>query len=330
MKNRKSQLLARIFITVATSYFIFFLGAAFFYLLASLQGVFLSGWDSIRTFVLWTTVGVSLSLLTTLVCWPFALSAAILIEHNKNRKYAPWVLKVLRYFSTLPLIIYVYIYIEVIGGTGFDFIKDQWSFLFASPNLLTQSIAFALTLILYPLSIFPFISSAPTVDLFYKNILSRVLEFAEVGLIASVVVTGLFVFLLPKMILYMRKQLVEEENMKSLSTIRSLGGTAWESIHLTAMQIMKVRFNIIVTYFTRICFFEGLITYNLLYYFVIGETSFNKHWGVSLSSIYVLNSMTPFENMSFMLSVGGFLVICYIGFMYTEKYFKQKEGQLYV
>lgn len=330
MKNRKTHfsfLLVALFVLL---YLASFFGASLVYLFSGIRFIFSGHQEILKPVFLWTSVGLSLSLLATLTCWPFALSAATLIEHNRSRWITPYILRSLSYFSTLPLIVFIYVYIEVVGVEGFDWLKEQWIVFFASPNFLTKSVAFALTLLLYPLTAFPFLLDRISVDQFFKNMLSGVIEFAEVGLVALVVVAGLYLYILPKMILHMRRQLKQDENLRSFEIIQSLGGTSWESIHLTVMQSMRNRFNSIVTYFTRICFFEGLITYSLLYYFVLEDGTFESHWGASLSSIFIFGSLDPGQRLSFLLAIAGFMVLCYLLFMRIESLFRRKSEANYV
>lgn len=258
----------------------------------------------------WFTVGISLALLSSLTVWPFSLAIATLLEHNKSRTLANYFLKLISYLASLPLVLFVFAYLTIFGSRGFLLIKKFWFFLFASENFFTQAIAFALTLLLYPLSLLQGASSQPTIDSFYHRMLSGVIEFAEVGLVATVVALGLFLYLLPKMVLHMRKILQQDEQLRSFEIIKSLGGTPWESVHLTVMQSMKTKFNDIILVFTQKSFFEGLITFSLLNAFF--AKSSDLHWSSSLSSIYVRESLLGEGNLNKLLALSGFLLLSYL------------------
>lgn len=264
-------------------------------------------------------VGLSLALLASLCTWPFALSTATLLEHNRARPIYRWFLSLTAYLSGLPLLLFVYVYIEVIGQAGFASIQKFWTLLFASPNFLTQSISFALTLLLYPLVAMAEWGGAPTIDHFYRKILEAVIDFAEVGIVASVVVIGLFLFIFPKMVLKMRALLRDDENVKSSEIIKSIGGTSWESIHLTVMQSMKNSFTEVIAYCTRVCFFEGLITYTLLHLFFVGPGSKTTYWGTSLTSMFLDAAIEPSEQRQLLHFFAGLLSVSYLGFILFEK-----------
>lgn len=330
--RRKSHLLKPLIVFLAGGYLSIVLGGALFYLLSSLRLYFSEDWFKLRLLVFWSSVGLSVSLLASLTCWPFALSTATLLEHNKKRVFTPWLLKFLSYSSTIPLVVFCFIYIEVIGKKGFATIESFWIDFFASVNLFTQVVAFGLTLVLYPLTLLPFFSGKMTVDEFFQNMLAAVIEFAQVGLMASAIVLGLFLYILPKMILHMRQQLKEDQALRSFDIIKSVGGTPWESIHLTVLQSMKIRFNGIIVYFTRVCFFEGLITYSLLHFFLIptGTGIENSHWSASLSSIFVMASKDADDNRPLLLASSGVMVVCFLVFLIVENHFRLRSETRYV
>ena len=332
MKGLKlSQLIKPLLVILAGSYLAVISWAGLFYIFSGLRIFANHEWLNFRLFIFWVSVGLSVSLLASLACWPFALSTATLLEHNKKRRLTPWVLRFLSYSSTLPLVIFCFVYVEVLGEKGFQAIESFWIDLFASPNIFTQVLAFGLTIILYPLTALPFFSENPSVDLFYQKMLAAVIEFAEVGLVTSAMVLGLFLYILPKMVLHMRQQLREDQALRSFEIIKSLGGTPWESIHLTVLQSMKTRFNGIITYFTRICFFEGLISYSLLYFFLSpGSASESFHWSSSLSSLFVSSSLNSERSESILLATSGGLVVCFFLFMFLENYFRKKLQVQYV
>lgn len=290
-----------------------FVGTYLFAIFFSFWQLLVNNGPNLKLIAGWVMVGVSLALLSTLTVWPFALALATLLQHNKNHPLANAMLKLLSYMASLPLLIFVYLYLEILGVSAFDYLQKFWIFLFASSNIFTQAIAFALTLILYPFSVLPFWKQNLSIDLFYRQVLKAVIEFAEVGLVASVVALGLFLYLLPKMVLHIRKHLNDDDSLKSFEIIKSLGGTPWESIHLTVMQSMKSHFNAIVFYFTRLAFFEGIITYSLLN---IVFTSSSNRWGQSLSSQFIALSINWPQQNSLVLLCSGVLAFIYLFFSF--------------
>ncbi len=307
-----------VFLLVAV-YVSFFAGSSFLFLFVFLRNLFSDNSFPVREMLGWFTVGVSLSLLASLTAWPFALAITTLLEHNKSRSLSRYFLKLLSYLSSLPLVLFVFAYLSIFGNEGFNFIKVVWTVLFASKNFFTDAIAFALTLLLYPLTIFMKAADQPTIDHFYHQMLAAVIEFAEVGLVATVVAVALFLFVLPKMILHMRKQLMDDENIRSTEIIKSLGGTPWESIHLTVMQSMKTKFNEIILHFTKKCFFEGLITFSILNAFFFRSIDGDYHWSSSLSSMFVRESVSLPKNLEHLMVLAGFLVLAYFVFTWFER-----------
>ncbi len=316
------KILGLLVFLLVTIYLTFFVGTSALYIFVFVRdqlGQPLLPW---RNLFGWFTVGISLALLSSLAAWPFALSLSTLLEHNKSRPLANIFLRILSYLASLPLVLFVFAYLAIIGHRGFYTIKSVWVFLFATENFFTEAIAFALTLLLYPLTGLPGAGEQPTIDLFFRRMLDGVVEFAEVGLVATVVAAGLFLFVLPKMVLCIRKLLLEDHNLRSTEIIKSLGGTPWESIHLTVMQSMKTRFNEIILYFTKLCFFEGLVTFALLNAFFFAGDSDQYHWSSSLSSVFVRQSLLPTKNLDQLLSISGFLLLTYFLFFWL----RSKQG----
>ncbi len=316
----------KLIFSIVFAYVLVFLGFGSLYL----YSLFLGALNfNIQKLFLWISVGLSVSLLASLCSWPFALSLATLIEHNRERRIVRHILKLLKYYSTLPLILFVYIYVEVIGDSGFLTIQNQWDQIFSSSNFVTQALAFAITLILYPLTILPFFDSKLTIDVFFKTSLESVIDFAQAGLVAFVVVLGLFIYILPKMVLYMERNLKNEKSLKSFEIIKSVGGTPWESIQMTVMQSMKNSFNSILIHFTRVCFFEGLITYSLLHFFMFDNNPHHEQWGASLSSIFISTSLDPNRVVHQLMALCGVLLITYFLFILVEIFLKKKEARSY-
>jgi hypothetical protein len=323
MNHWMSKLLGLLTLVFASSYilgfvssYLYFMGVALFELLNN-QDL------SIQTLISWVSVGLSLSLLSVLTAWPFALAVATLIEHNKARPLARFCLGFASYLASLPLILFVFVYVQIVGEKGFLAVKSFWLFLFASSNFFTQALSFGLTLLLYPITMIPGVGEGLSIAVFYDRILSTVFEFAEVGLVASVIAMGLFLYVVPKMVLHMRQQLRKDENLRSFQIIKSIGGTPWESIHLTVMQSMKAQFNSIIVDFTRKCFFEGLITFTLLRVFFINDNQPEFHWSSTLSAVFLWTSLFEEPSSSLLRLTAGTLCLSYLLFIFLENYYKK-------
>ena len=269
-------------------------------------------------------VGLSFGLLATLCAWPFALSLSTLIEQNRDHRTTQWLITAIRFFASLPLVLFAYLYLEVVGAKVFGVLQVFWVDSFASSNIFTQALAFSLTLVLYPLSLVPGVLPQMTVDIFFKKMLLAVIGFAEVGLVSSVVVLGLTLFVIPQMVLRMLKYLEEDKSRRHHEVIQSLGGTRWESIYMTLLQSMKEHFNIIVAQLTRLCFFEGLVTLSLLSFFAVSDPLAIDQWGASLSALFVSESMNWTASLDKLTLVAAVLSVQYLLFFILERHFRKK------
>lgn len=323
MNHWLSQMLGRMMILLAVIYVLGFAISYGYYLFHGLEFVVTADFSQLKALVGWVIVGVSLSLLTSLTAWPFALAAVTLLEHNKSRRLTSFSLRCVSYLASLPLVLFLFVYVQIVGEKGFLTLKAMWLLLFASPNVFTQALAFGLTLLMYPLTIIPGVGGEHTIDVFYNKMLDLVIECAELGLLAIVVVLGLFLYVFPKMILYMRQKMQEGEQLRSLEIIHSLGGTPWESMHLTVMQSMRTHFDGVMLYFTRRCFFEGLITYTLLSVF-FSESVLGIHWSSTLPVVYIQSLLQGHEVPEISFGLCGILAFLYILFLVAESHLKRR------
>lgn len=316
-KSLKNILMTTVILLICF-YVGFFIFSALYYSFLSLMNLVDGGVQEFQQIFWWLLVGLSLSLLATLCAWPFSLSILTLIEQNRGRKRTHWSQYALKFMGSLPLVLFVFLFVEVIGQEVFGLLESFWIQSFASSNFVTQALAFALTLLLYPLTILPFFGGDTTIDQFFRQMLAAVIEFAEVGLVSSVVVLGLVIFILPQMVLRMERYLKEDANLRSLEVIQSIGGTHWESIYMTVLQSMKEHFNLIVLRFTRICFFEGLLTLSLLSFFFRLSNEYQSYWGSTLSSVFITESLQVPLSISRLSGLAGLLALCYFIFVRLE------------
>lgn len=305
-------------------YFLVFALGLFFYVYSISN---LLGENSAFTFqqyFWWTVMGLSLSLLSCLCAWPLSLAIATLLEQFKKKKMVMATLRFLYFIESLPLIVFVFLYYEVVGFHSFGWFDKFWNQYFTATHFLTKGIAFALTILLYPLTIFPIFGEDLNVDQLYQKLIFVVSDFAEVGLVTSVIVFGLMVYILPKMVLQMSRSLSSTANLRNHEIIQSIGGTHWESVYMTVVQSMKEHFNFIILRFTRICFFEAIITYTLLNSFFSTADSAKFHWGSTLSSMFVVQAIDPEISIPYLNASAGVLILCFLIFIWMERLFLEK------
>lgn len=272
-------------------------------------------------------VGLSFSLLSALLSWPFALSLVTLIKQNEERLSIIYLQQIVRFLASLPLVVFLYLFLQVKSFQVFYFFEDTWSQVFSATSWLTQFLAFTITLLLYPLTIIPSVSSDMSVDVFYQKTVTAVIESSEVGLVSSVVVFGLFVFILPQMTMVMLKSLRRDQNLQNIEVVQAMGGTEWESVYMTVLQSMREHFNLIVLRFTRVCFFEGLLTLSLLSFFVKAKEPFSSWWGATLSSLYVHKLFMEPLQPRLLLVLSAAMVSFYLLIRYFEHLAQKiKEG----
>lgn len=325
-----SQLLKNgilIFITgLISAYLLLFLSSYLVNTFLALEFLKTGSFAELGTLLWLVLVGLSLSLLASLCAWPFSLSIATMIEQNKSRQHIDYINYALKFLASMPLVFYAYLFLEVVGADVFRILESFWVESFASSNLLTQVLAFALTLLLYPLTIIPWLLEPVSVDVFFQKMLVAVIDFAEVGLVSSVVVCGLIIYILPQMVLRMLKYLQRDQNLIKHEVIQSIGGTRWESIYMTVLQSMREHFNIIILRFTRVCFFEGLITFSLLSFFFKTQESLESHWGATLSSLFIGESLVWEPGTEKLRFFSGALILVYVVFIGVERFYLKKLG----
>ena len=230
------------------------------------------------------------------------------------------VLKPVYFLASLPLVLVVYIFVEVLGIEVFSVFRDFWMDTFGSHNFFTRSLAFTLTILFYPFSTLLF--GEMSTDVFFQKMLHFVNDFAQVGLFSSILIFGLTIFIIPKMFLTMNQCLEEDKSLRRLEIIQSIGGTQWQSVSVTLLQSMREHFNRILVRFVRICFFESLIVFSLLNFFFSKDQK-DPYLGSTLASRFVFESLKPIESPFFLLAMGGFLSFGYFLLLAIEKYYSE-------
>lgn len=326
---RTRQLRDRIFFLVLYLLSFFSVGAFIFLLTTYLlalgqnisggQGVISSA--SFLLVLMWTFAGLLISVLATLLSWPCALATAVVLEQESGH-WAFWAQKFISWLSSLPLIVYAYIFVQFMAIDVLSVFKGLWLGSFASVNWVTQLIAFAGTLVLYPLLLFVPGTEGVTMDQFFKTTLASIIDFGEVGLTVTLLCVGLIFVILPRMTFEMQKMLKKNKDLQSLEVIRSLGGTFWESMHITIIHSMRSRFALVFVRFVRYSFFEGVIVFLLLGYPFYEGSEIETFFGTTLSSMFVRRTLVT-EIDTFwidILSLGGWLIVLHFIFLQIESY----------
>lgn len=268
------------------------------------------------------SLGLALALMASLLAWPLALSVVILFEQNKSSRSVRAFKASARFLATLPLLFFIYLYIEVIGSGVFSFLEEFWTSYLTPNHIMTQVLAFALTLLLYPLRVFPGFGASLTIDEFFRQMLLTVVEFSELGLAVSLLTLGLVFYILPRMVVSMMAEIKDSNNHLSFEVVQSLGGSRWEGTQMTVLQLMRQKSIWILTYFTRICFFEGLIIYSLLHFFLF--KSGHMAMGQTLASRYIHDSLSLAPStLKGLLTIAGVLFVLFLTFFSLETFFKK-------
>jgi len=268
------------------------------------------------------SLGLVLALLASLLAWPLALSIAILFEQNKSSRFVQGLKAAARFLATLPLLFFVYLYVEVIGSGVFLFLEEFWTSYLTPSHIMTQTLAFALTLLLYPLRVLPGVGVSLTIDEFFRQMLLNVVEFSEVGLAVSLLTLGLVFYILPRMVVSLLTEIKNSNSHLSFEVIQSLGGSRWEGTQMTVLQLMRQKAIWTLAYFTRLCFFEGLITYTLLHFFLF--KSGHMAVGQTLSARYLHESfsLTP-PTLNGLLLLAGVLFMLFLILFGLESFLKK-------
>ena len=275
-------------------------------------------WTSL---LLWTFQGLIVSLMACFCAWPFSLSLVSLLRQYNSNPLTGRVFKFIHFSASLPLILFVCVFMEVLGPDIFILFKDFLMDQLARENLLTKAIAFVLTIFLFP--IFQLFSPSETgePDLFFRETLVGVIDFFQMTLLGGILVFILTVFLIPRMTVTMEKSLLKNREISGFEVIQSLGGSHWESVSIAMLQFVKDHSKMILARFVRICFFESLITFSILKFFL----SFKKGpWGSTLSERFIFESLKVTENHgSSLLVLAGYLVFVYLFILQIETYYSK-------
>jgi hypothetical protein len=257
-------------------------------------------------------VGAAVGLLSTLLAWPLAISVVIFIQLNLKWRPTQWILLFFEYMSRLPLIFFVFVYLTLIGWQTFHALDRFWFDVLASPNFFTQSIAFGLTLLLYPMSVLPFLWNHLTIDEFYTKMLGGVIDFAEVGFVISLLSLSLGFYILPKMVISMMEELRLGKTDLSAEVIQSLGGSRWESTRISVLQRLGQSFYTLVNRMTRCCFFEGLISFVVLNHLIYKSHLGSTAWADTLTYVFLKQAMNMPIHKPEILVLGLVMLVVYI------------------
>ena len=277
-----------------------------------------------REFLNWTSAGLCFSFLASLCSWPLSLSLVTLLRRYQFHYLSRRVFVFIHFSASLPLVLFLYIFLEVLGPEFFSNFRDFWINNLASDNFLTKTLAFVITVFFYPISSLSFFSELRTTDIFFNKILTIIIEFLQISLPGLILVFILVIFIIPKMVITMHQCLMKNRDIRGLEVVQSVGGTWWESVSITMIQSMKDHFNMILTRFVRICFFESLIAFSVLKIFFSFDESQKGEWGSTLTSHFVFESLkSNGNNHDFLLVLAGALGFCYLFLMFIERYYSK-------
>lgn len=260
-------------------------------------------------------VGLSDAFLACLLSWPVALSIVSFLQQVRSTRFYKWVRKVVQFLATLPLVVFGFIFVEVVGELLLQGMETIWARTFQQSSELSQSLAFAITLLIQPLRRF---FSDSTVHETFLEVEKTLLNLTEIGILSSTLVFVLILYILPQMILLMMDDLDAQDQQTSAEQVRALGGSAWESVRLSVLQQLKLRFWNWVFKLSRLCFFEGLITWSVLNAFFGLNIEGLQHWGGTLTSFAVLQAVQG-EQVSNLQSLGFALLVIFIFFFIAER-----------
>ncbi len=277
-----------------------------------------------REILWWTLIGLCFSFLASLCAWPFSLSLVTLLRQYQFHPLARGGFRFIHFSASLPLVLFLYIFMEVIGPDIFMIFEKFWTDTLASGTWLTRTLAFILTVLLYPIGSMLLSPEESSVDVFFGKMLETVIEFFQIGLFSSTLVFILTIFILPKMVVTMHQCLLKNRDIRGLEVIQSVGGTWWESLSITMIQSMRDHFNMILTRFIRICFFESLITFSVLRFFLAFDIPHENYWGATPTSNFIFESLKPNDtNYDSLLILAGGLGFSYLLLMAVERYYSK-------
>ena len=271
--------------------------------------------------LMWAFQGLIVSLMAGFCAWPFSLSLVSLLRQYNSDSLAGMAFKFIHFSASLPLILFICLFMEVLGPDIFILVKDFLVETLVRENLLTRAIAFILTIFFFPISQLLSFSETREPDVFFNEMLMGVIDFFQMALLAGVLIFILTVFLIPKMTVTMHQSLMRNRDISGFEVVQSLGGSHWESVSISMLQFMKDHSKMILIRFVRICFFESLITFSVLKFFL----SFKKElWGSTLSERFIFESLRMTEdNSPSLLVLAGCLAFIYLFILQIENYYSK-------
>ena len=325
LRDRSFFILLSLFSTIAISAALFFISTYIFALIQNfIAGGGIVSQIEFRLIMRWTIVGVVISSLSVLLAWPCAIATAVVLEQEESY----WVRlaqKFISWLASLPLIVYAYVFVQFMAVDILGSVKGFWLESFASVNWVTQLLAFAGTIFLYPLLLFIPNTDGVTIDQFFRGSLKAILNFGEQGLTVTLLCFGLTFVILPRMIFEIQKMIRGNKDLQSLEIVRSLGGTIWESMHITLIHSMKSRFSLIFVRFVRYSFFEGIVVFLLVGYTLSDQNITGSTVGTTISSVVVREYIGLELSWPDLLSFGGWLLLLHIAFVRLESYIAKRR-----
>lgn len=279
--------------------------------------------------------GLLFSALAALLAWPFALTTALVLVNERGRRWAEFLIRYFRGLAFVPTLIYGYVFCSYFGPFVQDHLFNVWVDLFDPQSLTSQWLAFAGTVLLYPLSwllsVTGFLhgndggSAGPlawSVEQLYLANLNGLSELAVESFSSLVIVFFLAFLLTPIYIILIYQTLASSEIQQTRMTVLSLGASPWETLRISGRQHLRRQLSGLFSFGLARAFFEGVGIFVVLNYFFLNGNYDRFFWAETFSA-FVIKTMI-FKNLPLggVLALGGILLACHFGFISFYKKLK--------
>ena len=239
---------------------LFFLGNLFF---SAIYHLFGDGeWLDVffqNHFLRLSFTGLAFAFLAALVAWPFALATAVVLAQDSQHLWAGFAVRFFRFLAYLPSLVYGFVFCWALGPALTTNLKKAWVGFFSTENFITELIAFTVTLVGYPLTIFSSWGEGLTVDIFYVTIKEGIVHLAVDAYSAFVIILSLTFFLVPLFTVALYRIIQRTQNDQYILATRALGATEWESLHITMIHIIRTHFRGVFLFGVAKAFVEGTV-----------------------------------------------------------------------
>ncbi|MCB0379131.1 MAG: hypothetical protein KDD33_11630 [Bdellovibrionales bacterium] len=276
-------------------------------------------------FLGWAGMGLLISVIATIAAWPVALSSAVVLSQAEQVWWGRWAQRLISFYSKIPLVVLAFIFLRFFVDSIFFSLGWVLHQSFASSNMFTEGVAFAVTTVLAPA--FYLFSSDPKqlTQTVYESGLNAVVNVGELAFVVIILSIALLFYLVPRMILNMQDLLMREGHRRSLEVAKSLGAGPWQSLHLTMIHYMRPNFNLIFVRYIRLAFFEGLMVFFVYKKISTMEAFADSRWGEALTAIVVEKLASGSIQQSEWLVLGSLLLAIHLVLLAMEQNFLKKD-----